>query len=279
MKKKTSVILIVAAIMIVSLTACFAGCGGTSGRTPEQIQEAGTLIIATNAAFPPFEYTENGEYLGWDMDIARAFADLLGVEVQIRNMEFDSVLSAVATGQADIAMAGISFSEERDKTVDFSEGVFNSSQMIIVRSEDTSINGPMDLAGKVVGAQRGTVGHLLAQLDEDWAFDENGNAILGQPSTVLPYGTAAEAVQALAQGSLDAVILDQMPAEAIVAQRNGDVKILEKSVFDDEYAFAVAEGNSALAEWINNAIATLKENGTWDEITDKYFSEEGTPNV
>ena len=222
MKKKTSVILIVAAIMIVSLTACFAGCGGTSGRTPEQIQEAGTLIIATNAAFPPFEYTENG---------------------------------------------------------DFSEGVFNSSQMIIVRSEDTSINGPMDLAGKVVGAQRGTVGHLLAQLDEDWAFDENGNAILGQPSTVLPYGTAAEAVQALAQGSLDAVILDQMPAEAIVAQRNGDVKILEKSVFDDEYAFAVAEGNSALAEWINNAIATLKENGTWDEITDKYFSEEGTPNV
>lgn len=211
------------------------------------------------------------------MDIARAFGELLGVEVEIRDMEFDSVLSAVSLGQADIAMAGISYSEARDKTVDFSDGVFDSSQMIIVRSDETSITNAMDLEGKVVGAQRGTVGHLLAQLDPEWASDGEGGFILGEPSVVTPYGTAAEAVQALANGSVDAVILDKMPAMSIVASRDGDVKILDQSVFDDEYAFAVAEGNSALAEWINNAIQTLKDNGTWDEITDKYFSEEGTP--
>ena len=186
-------------------------------------------------------------------------------------MEFDSVLGAVASGTADIGMAGISYSESRDKTVDFSNGVFNSSQMIIVKSDNTDIEDAYDLEGKVVGAQRGTVGDLLAQLDPDWASDGEGGYILGTPADVKGFGTAVEAVQALAQGSLDAVILDKMPAEAIVDKMSGDVKILEKSVFDDEYAFAVAEGNAELQAWINDAIDTLKENGKWDEITQKYF--------
>ena len=205
------------------------------------------------------------------MDIAQAFADLLGVKLEIRNMEFDSVLGAVASGTADIGMAGISYSESRDKTVDFSNGVFNSSQMIIVKSDNTDIEDAYDLAGKVVGAQRGTVGDLLAQLDPEWASDGEGGYILGKPADVKGFGTAVEAVQALAQGSLDAVILDKMPAEAIVDKMSGAVKILEKSVFDDEYAFAVAEGNAELQAWINDAIDTLKENGKWDEITQKYF--------
>lgn len=270
--KKTSIVIVATLLVVACLAACFAGCTNT-GRTPDEIKEAGTLIIATNAAFEPFEYVDGTEFVGWDMDIARAFADLLGVEIEIRNMEFDSVLSAVATGQADIGMAGISYSDERDKTVDFSKGVFNSSQMIIVRDDNTTINDAMDLEGVIVGAQRGTVGDLLAQLDPDWASDGEGGYILGEPSGVIPYNTAAEAVQALAQGSVDAVILDKMPAEAIVSQRDGDVKILETSVFDDEYAFAVAEGNTALQSWINEAIDTLKSNGTWAEITEKYFGE------
>ena len=205
------------------------------------------------------------------MDIARAFADLLGVKLEIRNMEFDSVLGAVATGTADIGMAGISYSETRDQTVDFSKGVFNSSQMIIVKSDNTDIEDAYDLEGKVVGAQRGTVGDLLAQLDPEWASDGEGGYILGKPADVKGFGTAVEAVQALAQGSLDAVILDKMPAEAIVDKMSGAVKILDKSVFDDEYAFAVAEDNAELQAWINDAIDTLKENGTWDKITQKYF--------
>ncbi len=269
--KKTSIIIVATLLIVASLALCFAGCG-TKGKTPAEIKEAGVLIVATNAAFEPFEYLdENGKPTGWDMDIAKAFADLLGVKLEIRNMEFDSVLGAVASGTADIGMAGISYSESRDKTVDFSNGVFNSSQMIIVKSDNTDIEDAYDLEGKVVGAQRGTVGDLLAQLDPDWASDGEGGYILGTPSDVLPYGTAAEAVQALTKGFVDAVILDKMPAEAIVDKMGGEVKILEKSVFDDEYAFAVAEGNAELQAWINDAIDTLKANGKWDEITQKYF--------
>lgn len=269
--KKTSIIIVATLLIVASLALCFAGCG-TKGKTPAEIKEAGVLVVATNAAFEPFEYiAEDGSYVGWDMDIAQAFADLLGVKLEIRNMEFDSVLGAVAAGTADIGMAGISYSETRDKTVDFSKGVFNSSQMIIVKSDNTDIEDAYDLAGKVVGAQRGTVGDLLAQLDPDWASDGEGGYILGKPADVKGFGTAVEAVQALAQGSLDAVILDKMPAEAIVGKRDGDVKILKASVFDDEYAFAVAEGNAELQAWINDAIDTLKENGKWDEITQKYF--------
>lgn len=272
--KKTSIVIVATLLIVASLALCFAGCG-TKGKTPAEIKEAGVLIVATNAAFEPFEYiAEDGSYVGWDMDIARAFADLLGVKLEIRNMEFDSVLGAVASGTADIGMAGISYSETRDKTVDFSKGVFNSSQMIIVKSDNTDIEDAYDLEGKVVGAQRGTVGDLLAQLDSEWASDGEGGYILGKPADVIGFGTAAEAVQALANsketGGVDAVILDKMPAEAIVGKMS-DVKILEASVFDDEYAFAVAEGNAELQAWINDAIDTLKENGKWDEITQKYF--------
>ena len=288
--KKTSIIIVATLLIVASLALCFAGCGdttntsGNSGNSSDNtgeegaakgslaaIKAAGVLVVATNAAFEPFEYiAADGSYVGWDMDIARAFADLLGVKLEVRNMEFDSVLGAVATGIADIGMAGISYSETRDKTVDFSKGVFNSSQMIIVKSNNTDIQDAFDLEGKVVGAQRGTVGDLLAQLDPDWASDGKGGFILGKPSSVKGFGTAAEAVLDLANGRVDAVILDKMPAEAIVDKISG-VKILENSVFDDEYAFAVAEGNAELQTWINEAIDTLKENGKWDEITQKYF--------
>ena len=295
--KKTSIVIVATLLIVASLALCFAGCGGTtntpgntggtsgntggtSGNTGGEgadkgslaaIKAAGVLVVATNAAFEPFEYiAADGSYVGWDMDIARAFADLLGVKLEVRNMEFDSVLGAVATGIADIGMAGISYSETRDQTVDFSKGVFNSSQMIIVKSNNTDIKDAYDLEGKVVGAQRGTVGDLLAQLDPEWASDGEGGFILGKPASVKGFGTAAEAVLDLANGRVDAVILDKMPAETIVGKISG-VKILENSVFDDEYAFAVAEGNAELQAWINEAIDTLKENGKWDEITKKYF--------
>ena len=272
--KKTSIVIVATLLIVASLALCLSGCGGTSGKTPDEIKEAGVLIIATNAEFEPFEYTaEDGSYIGWDMDIARAFADLLGVKIDIRHMQFDSVLAAVASGTADIGMAGISYSEKRDETVDFSKGVFNSSQMIIVKSDNTDIQDAYDLEGKIVGAQRGTVGADLAELDPDWASDGEGGFILGRPASVDKQESGFLAVQNLIQGKSDAVILDKMPAEAIVAKMGGAVKILEKSVFDDEYAFAVAEGNAELQAWINEAIDTLKANGTWDKITEKYFGE------
>ena len=281
MKKKLLIVIavvLVAVVAAVGLTACV----DLAGMGPDEIKEYGTLVIATNAEFEPFEYFDkDGEtIIGWDMDIARELARLLGVKVDIQHMEFDSVLSAVSTGRAHIAMAGISINPTRDETVDFSENVFDSTQMIIVRSDNTDIQDAFDLEGKVVGGQNGTVGLQLAQMSEDWAydFDDEGNPILdspilGKPAQAKGFQSGAPAVTDLINGKLDAVILDKYPAEAIVskAENAGKVKILETPVFEDAYAFAVSEGNKALADWINSAITEMKESGFWEQNMTKYF--------
>ncbi|NLL56778.1 MAG: transporter substrate-binding domain-containing protein [Clostridiales bacterium] len=266
MKKIITVVLSVAIIIACALS--LTACSGIKDATPEGIQKYGKLVVATNAFFPPFEYYEDGKIVGWDIDIAQALAEKLGVELVIENMEFDSVLLAPGTNKAHIAMAGISYSEERDKSLDFSVGVFNSSQVIIVQNNST-INGPFDLGGKNVGVQAGTVGQLLAEMDPDWA-GEGDDAALAAPGNVQKYSTGAEAVLALQQDKVDAVIIDKYPAENFVANYDG-IKICETSVYDDEYAFAVKEGNKALVEWINAAIAEMKEDGTFDKINEKYF--------
>ena len=274
MKKKLFVLLAVV-LVAVCLVAGFAACVDMTTMGPDEIKDYGTLVIATNAEFEPFEYFDGeGNIIGWDMDIARELGRMLGLDedhVKINHMEFDSVLSAVASGSAHIAMAGISRNAERDKTVDFSDDVFDSSQMIIVRADNTDIQDAFDLEGKIVGGQNGTVGLQLAQLSKDWAYDEDGNLILGEPEDARGYLSGALAVEALVNGQLDAVILDKYPAQAIAENYSGRVKILETSVFDDAYAFAVAEGNKALADWINSAIAEMKENGFWQKNMDKYF--------
>ncbi len=274
MKKKIIVTLAIV-LAVVCLAASFAACVDMTTMGPDEIKDYGTLVIATNAEFEPFEYFDGeGNIIGWDMDIARELGRMLGLDedhVKINHMEFDSVLSAVASGSAHIAMAGISRNAERDKTVDFSDDVFDSSQMIIVRADNTDIRDAFDLEGKIVGGQNGTVGLQLAQLSKDWAYDEDGNLILGEPADARGYLSGALAVEALVNGQLDAVILDKYPAQAIAENYSGRVKILETSVFDDAYAFAVAEGNKALADWINSAIAEMKENGFWQKNMDKYF--------
>ena len=281
MKKKLLIVIavvLVAVVAAVGLTACV----DLAGMGPDEIKEYGTLVIATNAEFEPFEYFDKDgkTIIGWDMDIARELARLLGVKVDIQHMEFDSVLSAVSTGRAHIAMAGISINPTRDETVDFSENVFDSTQMIIVRSDNTDIQDAFDLEGKVVGGQNGTVGLQLAQMSEDWAydFDDEGNPILdspilGKPAQAKGFQSGALAVTDLINGKLDAVILDKYPAEAIVskAENAGKVKILETPVFEDAYAFAVSEGNKALADWINSAITEMKESGFWEQNMTKYF--------
>ena len=274
---KTITKIIVAILTVAVLVGCvsvFAACTKESGSmedaTPEGIKKYGKLVVATNAYFPPFEYKDEntGKITGWDMDIAQKLADKLGVELVIADMEFDSVLLAPGTNKAHISMAGISYSAKRDETLDFSVGVFDSSQVIIVK-EGSAIAGPFDLGGKTVGVQSGTVGQLLAQMDPDWA-GEGEDACLAAPGTVSKYTTGAEAVLALTQGKVDAVIIDKFPAQKFVEKYSG-VKICEETVFDDEYAFAIKEGNKELQQWLNAAIAEMKADGTMDAINKKYF--------
>ncbi|MCQ2409040.1 MAG: transporter substrate-binding domain-containing protein [Clostridia bacterium] len=280
MKKLVKVLAVVLAIATLTACLCFTltACNTDKGITdssPEGIKEYGKLVVATNAYFPPFEFVDkSGKITGWDMELAKALADKLGVELEILNVEFDSVLVAPGTNKAHIAMAGISKTEERDKTMDFTDGVFNSSQVIIVKNGST-ISGPMDLAGKVVGCQLGTIGQYLGNMDPDYAFyeDEFGQTVasLGAPKQCVAYTTGAEAVMALKNGSIDAVIIDKYPAESFVKAYEG-IKILSEAVYEDEYAFAVAEGNKALVDWLNQAIAELKADGTMEALNQKYFA-------
>lgn len=288
MKKKIVLLTVVAVVAALSLSVILAGCTTVdmSKAGPEEIKEYGKLVVATSPDFPPFEsLDEAGNVIGWDIDVAKALAEKLGVELEIQKMEFDAVLSSVAAGKVHIGMAGISNTAKRDESVDFSLNVFDSSQMIIVRADNTSINGPMDLAGKTVAVQAGTIGNWLAEMDEDYAynFDEDGNVlldepILGAPKTVTKLSSGLMAIQQVKNGQADAVILDKLPAKTIVEKLNAEggnqLKILDMSVYDDAYAFAIGEGNTALKAWIDEALTALEEEGFFDELNAKWFGSE-----
>lgn len=288
MKKKIVLLTVVAVVAALSLSIILAGCTTVdmSKAGPEEIKEYGKLVVATSPDFPPFESLDKaGNVIGWDIDVAKALAEKLGVELEIQKMEFDAVLSSVAAGKVHIGMAGISNTAKRDESVDFSMNVFDSSQMIIVRADNTSINGPMDLAGKTVAVQAGTIGNWLAEMDEDYAynFDEDGNVlldepILGAPKAVTKLSSGLMAIQKVKNGQADAVILDKLPAKTIVEKLNAEggaqLKILDMSVYDDAYAFAIGEGNTALKAWIDEALTELKEEGFFEELNSKWFGSE-----
>lgn len=288
MKKKIVLLTVVAVVAALSLSIILAGCTTVdmSKAGPEEIKEYGKLVVATSPDFPPFESLDKaGNVIGWDIDVAKALAEKLGVELEIQKMEFDAVLSSVAAGKVHIGMAGISNTAKRDESVDFSMNVFDSSQMIIVRADNTSINGPMDLADKTVAVQAGTIGNWLAEMDEDYAynFDEDGNVlldepILGAPKAVTKLSSGLMAIQKVKNGQADAVILDKLPAKTIVEKLNAEggaqLKILDMSVYDDAYAFAIGEGNTAFKAWIDEVLTELKEEGFFEELNSKWFGSE-----
>lgn len=263
MKKKIILIATVALIAVLALSVMLVGCNKHYA-TPEEIKESGKLVVATSPDFPPFEFLQDGKAVGWDMDIAKIFADKLGVELEILSTEFDSVLSNVQTAKAHIGMAGISYSPARDKDVDFTDPVFDSTQVIMVK-QGSSIKSGADLAGKVVGAQAGTVGFAIAKMDENWPTE------IGAPASARSYTSGAIAVQDLEAGRIDAVILDILPATQIAANYNDIVILKDVPVFQDAYCFAVGEGNKALVDYLNVIIAEMKSDGTLDRLTAKWI--------
>ena len=220
----------------------------------------GRLIMATNAEFPPYEYHDGDAVVGIDAEIAKAIADELGMELEIEDIAFDSIIPEIVSGKADMGLAGMTVTEDRMQSVDFSDTYAKASQKIIV-TEDSEIASPDDLKGVIVGVQLGTTGDIyVSDLEADG-------------TTVERYSKGFEAVQALSQGKIDAVVIDGEPAKTFVAETEG-LKILEESFTDEEYAIAVKKGNTELLEKINGALKTLKDNGTLDEIVAKYIKAE-----
>ena len=221
--------------------------------------EAGKLTMATNAAFPPYEMTTDaGDFEGIDIETAQAIADKLGLELQIDDMDFDAALLSVQQGKADIVMAGVTVTDERKAVMDFSDSYATGIQSIIV-PEGSDITSPDDLAGKKIGTQRGTTGYIYCS--DDFG-DEN----------VVAYDDGLTAVQALNNGQVDAVVIDNAPAKEFIAANPG-LKILDTSYAEEDYAIGMAK-NSPLEDAVNSVLEELKADGTLQAIVDKYITAE-----
>lgn len=259
--KKLLTILLVGA-MLLGLAACGGDKGGqqanNGGGTDGEKKE--TLVMATNAEFPPYEYHDGGEIVGIDVEVAGAIAEKMGLTLEIEDIAFDSIIPELQSGKADIGAAGMTVSEDRLKNVDFSDTYTTASQVIIVK-EDSDIAGPDDLAGKIIGVQLGTTGDIYAS-----DYEAEG-------STIERYNKGFEAVQAMIQGKIDAVVIDVEPAKVFVSQNEG-IKILDEALTVEEYAIAVKKGNTELLDQINGALAELKASGELQAIIDKYISAE-----
>ena len=219
---------------------------------------AGKLTMATNATFPPYEMTtDSGDIEGIDVDTAKAIAEKLGLELQIDDMDFDAALLSVQQGKADIAMAGITVTDERKAVMAFSDSYATGIQSIIV-PEGSDIASPDDLAGKMIGTQRGTTGYIYCTDD----FGED---------SVVAYDNGLTAVQALNNGQVDAVVIDNAPAKEYVAANPG-LKVLETSYAEEDYAIGMNKDNTALVEAVNAALEELKADGTLQSIVDKYIT-------
>jgi len=219
--------------------------------------EAGKLTMATNATFPPYEMTtDSGEIEGIDVDTAKAIAEKLGLELQIDDMEFDAALLSVQQGKADIVMAGVTVTDERKAVMDFSDSYATGIQSIIVPN-DSDIASPDDLSGKKIGTQRGTTGYIYCS--DDFGDD-----------AVVAYDSGLTAVQALNNGQVDAVVIDNAPATEYVAANPG-LKVLDTSYAEEDYAIGMAKG-SALEDAVNKALEELKADGTLQAIVDKYIN-------
>ena len=220
----------------------------------------GKLTMSTNAAFPPYESTDdNGNFIGIDIDVAAAIAEKLGLELQVDDMDFDAALLAAQNGKSDMVMAGVTVTEDRQLVMDFSDSYATGIQSIIVK-EDSDIASPDDLADKMIGTQRGTTGYI-------YCSDDFGD------EHVTPYDNGLTAVQALVNGQVDAVVIDNAPAKEFV-EANPGLKILDTAYAEEDYAIGFAKGNTAMQNAVNAALEELKNDGTLQAIVDKYIKAE-----
>lgn len=269
---KKVIALVLAALMVFALVAC-----GTSKDDPStsasdassasDAAEKKTLVMATNATFPPYEYKDGDNFAGIDVEIAGKIAEKLGMTLEIKDVEFGSIVGGVQTGKFDIGMAGMTVTEERKKSVNFTDSYTTTKQVVIVK-EDSAIKAISDLKGDgsmKFGVQQDTTGDILAS-------DTVENNGYGEEN-VTRYKAATDTVQALKTGKVDAVIIDEAPAKSFVKTTEG-LKILDGTWLEEQYAIAIAKDNTELLDKVNTALKELIADGTVKSIIDKYIPAE-----
>ena len=253
MKKGKITALILCAVLLVGMLA---GCGAEKAAEEEK-----TLVVATHATFPPYEFYEGDKIVGIDIEIMQAIADKIGYDMEVVDMEFGSIITAVATGKADVGAAGITKTEERAKSVNFTESYATGIQSVIVKDGGT-VATLEDLKGEAIkiGVQQDTTGDIYATGE----FGEDH---------MVRFNKGADAVQALSTGKCDAVIIDNGPAQVFVDLNEG-LSLLDSPYTEEEYSYEISYDNQELYELVNNALKELQADGTVQAIIDKYISAE-----
>ena len=266
MRKVWKVIALLACVCLV--LGAFAGCSSTetpatpsaSPSTSPAAAEEDVIVMGTNAEFPPFEYvTDQGlvdKFDGIDVAIAQEIANSLGKTLKIENMEFDSLITALATGKVDFVAAGMTVTPDRTENVDFSDTYYSAKQVMIVK-EGSDIKSSADLEGKNIGVILGYTGDTTVTEDLGYSPER--------------YKKGADAVMDLVNGRLDVVVIDSAPAQAFVEKNPGLTIVEDAEAFEqEEYAIAVQKGDTELLNQINDVLAELKENGKIEEFGEKY---------
>ncbi len=250
------------------------GCGGGSAPKETANEDAAqdyalvkehTIIVGTNAEFPPFEFMDdNGEFDGFDIAVMKEVGNRMGMNVEVSNMEFKSLIGAMEANQLDVIAAAMTVTEDRKKSVDFTDSYYTARQYIVVQKDNSEIQSFADLDGKKIAVQEGTTG--------DFTASGEGSVNVVKDADVKRFKKGADAIMDLKNGSVDAVVIDMNPAMEFV-NANDDLKIVEDETETEEYAFAVRKGNTQLIEAINNCLAEMKEDGTFDSLIEQYINE------
>ena len=259
------IIALLLAVSLIASLAMLAGCDATkSSDGNDKDNSKATLTMATNAYFAPYEYYDGDNIVGIDVEIAQAIADKLDMNLDIVDIEFDSIITGVQTGKYDMGMAGMTVTEEREKSVDFSDSYATGIQSVIVK-EDSAITSVDDIladdAAYKIGVQLSTTGDI-------YVTDDLGDAANDR---VIKYQTGNDAVTALSSGKVDAVVIDNEPAKSYVAATSG-LKILDTEYVSEDYAICFSKDNAELKEKVNGALKELIADGTVKKIIDKYIT-------
>lgn len=245
--RKSIVLVVLAVALSLSL-----GAGAYAQSKP-------VLRVGTDATFPPFEYQDEktGQFTGFDIDLIKAIADKLGMEVKITNLAFDGLIPGLLAGNYDLVIAAMTITDERAQAVDFSEPYFNAGLVVMTTKSNTAIKSIEDLKGKVVGVQLGTTGDLKA-------------SEMKGLKAVKRFNVYPDAVQALFNGNIDAIVLDLPVAAEFVKQFN-QLKVVGQPFTNEYYGIAFRKGNPELVKKVNQALAALKAEGKYDAIFSEWF--------
>ena len=247
--KRFLLLLAVAALSVFMFTGC-----------KKSAEESNKLVVGLNAEFPPFEYKDaSGQIVGFDVDLMNEIGKLINKEIEYKNIAFDSILIALQSGKINISISGMTATDERRQVVNFSTPYFISKQAIVTL-EDSAITNYDDLTGKTIGVVLGYTGDLA--ITEKYKDKAN----------IIKFDSADQLVLALNSKKMDLAVIDMEPAKKYVENNKG-LKLVETPLAEEEYSIAIPKGNEQLLQDINNALETLKSNGTYDKIHAKYFKD------